>query len=136
MAAEKALQNAVLRKYGTMPGLRLWRQNTGVVRMPPNRQGERGRFVRFSIPGAADLTGILPMQQHLVCPHCQQMLATPPLGVRLEIECKAPGKKPTTQQAHYGAMIQRHSGLWLCVDNMGELAAALAPYLPPPGAQP
>jgi len=129
MAAEKTVQNAVLRRFGTDPRLRLWRQNTGAVKMPGNKPGQRGRFVRFSIPGAADLTGILPVQQHLICPHCDQMLTTPPLGVRLEVECKAPGKKPAAEQAAYGAMIQRFGGIWVCADDPDTVAAALAPHL-------
>lgn len=49
-----------------MRGVKAWRQNTGGV------YDKTGRFVRFGVVGAADITGIMPIS-----------------GRRLEVECKA-----------------------------------------------
>jgi len=67
---EKHIQNEILRAFGTLPCLRLWRANVGVARI-----GDR--LIRFGIPGQADLTGILPD------------------GRRLEIEVKSATGRPT-----------------------------------------
>ena len=48
---ESVIQNQILRRFGTLPGLRLWRANSGVA-----QYGDRA--VRFGINGRADLTGI------------------------------------------------------------------------------
>ena len=73
-ASEKEIQNAILRELSTRRDLRVWRQNVGVA-VPLTAAVKRAlahtdyRVVHFSIPGAADLTGILGN------------------GKRLEIEC-------------------------------------------------
>ena len=49
---ERHIQSEILRAFGTLPSLRLWRQNCGAARIG-------NRLIRFRIPGWADLTGIL-----------------------------------------------------------------------------
>jgi hypothetical protein len=52
-----------------------------------------GRYIRFGLPGMADITG--------------QMKD----GRRLEVEVKRPGGKPTLEQVAYLALINRHHGV-------------------------
>lgn len=70
-----------------MRGISAWRQNTGV--------GKFGkRFVRFGVPGQADISGVLPGS-----------------GVRIEIETKRPGNKPTPLQLAYLRGINASGGV-------------------------
>jgi len=104
MASEKAIQNEILRAFGTLPGVRLWRANVGVARI-----GDR--VVRFGISGQADLTGILPD------------------GRRLEIEVKSPTGRQTPPQAAFQAMIERFNGLYVLARSVDDVRRALEGYL-------
>ncbi len=105
--SEHEIQNAILRVFGTRPELRLWRANTGVARMG------RNRTVRFGVPGQADLTGILPG------------------GLRLEIECKAPGGRQSPDQQCYAAMIRRYGGVYVLASSVGDVWRAIGRYILP-----
>jgi hypothetical protein len=98
---EKALQNDILRAFGTRPGLRLWRANCGVARM-----GER--VIRFGIPGQADLTGILPD------------------GRRLEIEVKSATGRQTPEQIAFEHMIERFNGIYILARSTNDVRQRLA----------
>lgn len=74
--------------------LTIWRNNTGAAEV-------KGRFVRFGLPGQADCSGILA-----------------PLGRRVEIEFKSPGKKPSEDQKAFRKMIEKHGGLYFLVDSL------------------
>lgn len=104
--AEKRLQNAILRSFGTRSDMRLWRQNTGVAFYPDWQTGQR-RAVRFGLPGAADLSGILPD------------------GRRLEIEVKSPKGRQTKEQAAYQRMIERFGGLYVLARSLSDVEVAL-----------
>lgn len=101
MAAEKALQNEILRAFGTLPGLRLWRANCGVARIGT-------RVIRFGIPGQADLTGILPD------------------GRRLEIEVKSPTGRQTSEQVSFQNMIERFNGIYILARSIHDVRQRLA----------
>ena len=93
---EKQIQNDILRAFGTLPQLRIWRANVGVARID-------GRIVRFGVPGQADLTGILPD------------------GRRLEIEVKSATGRQTPDQQAFGRMIERFNGVYIlarCPDDI------------------
>ncbi len=100
MASEKALQNEILRAFGTLPGLRLWRANVGVARI-----GDR--LIRFGIPGQADLTGILPD------------------GRRLEIEVKSDRGRQTPRQRAFQAMIERFGGIYILARSIHDVRERL-----------
>ena len=102
--SEKQMQNDILRAFGTLPKLRLWRANVGVARMGR-------RVVRFGVPGQADLTGILPG------------------GLRLEVEVKSPRGRQTTEQQAYQRMIQRFGGVYVLARNAEDVQEALEVYL-------
>jgi hypothetical protein len=85
----------------------VWRQNTGGAHLPGS--GPRGKqFVRFGIPGQADLTGLVAST-----------------GRRLEIECKRPGEEQTDLQRHFESEIKRAGGVYLLVHSVGECRAKL-----------
>ena len=52
---ERNVQAACMEWLNTIPGVRVWRQNSGAITA---QYGDRKRFVRFGEPGQADLTGI------------------------------------------------------------------------------
>jgi hypothetical protein len=117
---ESIILNNIIRAYGTRSDLRIWRANAGAAVL-------HGRRVSFGIPGQADLTGIIPVTQNLICPNCQQELATPPLGVRLEIETKTPTGKQRPDQVNFEAMIRRFHGCYILARSVDDVAAALSP---------
>jgi len=98
--SEKALQNDILRAFGTLPTVRLWRQNCGVARVGT-------RVIRFGIPGQADLTGILPD------------------GRRLEIEVKSPTGRQTPQQRGFQAMIEKFNGIYILARSTNDVRQRL-----------
>ena len=97
---EKELQNAILRAFGTLPVLRLWRANVGVARLGR-------RVVRFGIPGQGDLTGILPD------------------GRRLEIEVKAAAGRQASAQRSFQEMIERFHGVYILARSVEEVRQRL-----------
>ena len=98
--SEKAIQNEILRAFGTKRWLRLWRANTGVARIG-------NRVIRFGIPGQADLTGILPR------------------GVRLEVEVKSPDGRQTEEQRNFQRMIERFGGVYVLARSVEDVRHAL-----------
>ena len=97
---ERQVQNEILRAFGTKRSMRLWRANTGVVRIGH-------RVVRFGVPGQADLTGILPD------------------GRRLEIEAKSPDGRQTEEQRNFQRMIERFGGVYVLARSVEDVACAL-----------
>ncbi|HUW32859.1 MAG TPA: hypothetical protein VM223_14730 [Planctomycetota bacterium] len=106
MKPETILQNKIIRAIGTRPDVRIWRSHPGGATL-------QGRFVRFGIPGQADLTGILPVVQVLICPHCEGELSTPALGVRLEVEVKTETGRLSEDQKNFQGMIERFGGIYV-----------------------
>ena len=101
---EKQLQNEILRTFGTIPRLRMWRANTGVARIEK-------RVVRFGVPGQADLTGILPE------------------GRRLEIEVKSPTGRQTPEQRSFQGIIEKFNGVYVLARSVEDVWSALRKYL-------
>jgi len=100
-ASEKAIQNDILRAFGTLPCLRLWRANVGVARVGT-------RVIRFGIPGQADLTGILPD------------------GRRLEIEVKSSTGRQTPEQLAFQNMIEKFHGIYILARSTNDVRQRLA----------
>lgn len=97
---EKAIQNEILRAFGTKRSMWLWRANTGVAQIGR-------RVVRFGIPGQADLTGILPD------------------GRRLEVEAKSVDGRQTEEQRNYQRMIERFGGVYVLARTVEDVSRAL-----------
>jgi len=118
MKPETILQNKIIRAVGTLPTVRIWRSQ-------PGGAWRQGRFVRFGVAGQADLTGIVPVTQALLCPHCQGELSTPPLGVRLEVEVKTPSGVLSGDQKNFQAMIERLHGIYIIARSPEDVKQAL-----------
>lgn len=99
--SEKKTQNDILRAFGTIPQLRLWRANVGVARIDR-------RIVRFGIAGQADLTGILPD------------------GRRLEVEVKSATGRQTARQKDFQDMIERFHGVYILARSVEDMRRQLA----------
>jgi hypothetical protein len=100
---ERAIQNDILRAFGTLPRMRLWRANVGAARIG-------NRLIRFGVPGQADLTGILAD------------------GRRLEIEVKSLTGRQTPQQVAFGRTIEKLNGIYIlarCPDDVRQRLDAL-----------
>ena len=103
MLAEKIIQNEILRAFGTRPGLRIWRANTGVAKIGR-------RVVRFGIPGQADITGILPN------------------GLRVEIEVKSADGRQSPEQRAYETMIRKFGGVYVLARSVQDVREALSKH--------
>lgn len=99
---EGDIVKAILDAYAGHPRIRLWRQNTGVARV-------RGSHVRFGVPGAGDITGIILDGG----------------GRRIEIECKQPKAKQRAAQVEFADMIRRHGGLYILAYSVDDVKAIL-----------
>lgn len=100
---ESELLAAILNRFGSRPGVRLWRQNTGMARTPG------GQLVRFGVPGQADISGLRI-----------------PSGQRVEIECKSARGHQTQQQRNWQAMIEKHGGLYILARSVEDVERALS----------
>ncbi len=80
-----------------------WRQNSGAQRIG-------NRFIKFGFRGASDLMGVLSN------------------GRFLAVEVKAPGNKPTTEQAGFLGNVTAAGGLAMWVTSADRLADTLDHY--------
>ena len=79
---------------------RAWRNNAGAAMV-------KDQFVRFGVKGQADISGIMSD------------------GRRLEIECKAEGKKQSKDQIAFMEMIRAHRGLYILAYNFQDVINGL-----------
>ena len=124
MNTEKKLQNAIIRTCGRDPRIRLWRNNVGVVLAPQEiaraiaflQMGgatsalnvlTSGRKISFSVPGAADLTGIIND------------------GRRLEIEVKSPTGRQSEKQKQYQNLIETMGGVYVLTRSVAATQKAI-----------
>lgn len=109
--AEATIQHSILQAWGAHPGLRIWRQNTGVgwfCNGKPARQKDPGAYpVAFGIPGQGDLSGLVN-------------------GRRLEIECKTARGVQSDAQKAFEAMILRFGGIYLVARSLADVDAFFA----------
>lgn len=105
VSTEKNIQAAILQWLNTIPGVRVWRQNSGgmLTTYTSKRTGKtKTRAVKFGEPGMADLSGIGPG------------------GVRIEIEIKKPGELPRQDQSDWLLFIQYMDGIAFWCDSLRE----------------
>jgi hypothetical protein len=115
---EREIQNQIFRAFGTIQGLRVWRQNSGGARFG-------NQLVRFNIPGAADITGLIPMTP--ICPNCGG--SCQPIGARLEIEVKSEDGKQSQDQVNFQRIIERHHGIYILARSVDDVWAKIGGYL-------
>lgn len=127
---ERAIQARILDEFGRYRWMRLWRQNTGTaISIDSIDPWKRGipfrahflRFIKFGLPGSADLSGVLA-----------------PDGRRLEIECKSPDERQKKKQQAYQRVIEQLGGIYIVARSTGDvwdaLRAAGYPKSEPPKA--
>lgn len=100
--SEHAVQQAILARLGAVPGLLVWRNNTGAVK------DARGQLVRFGVPGSADVFGV-----------------SAPSGRFVAIEVKSAVGRATELQQRWGAVVQGLGGVYLLVRSVDEAVAGL-----------
>ncbi len=103
--SEADIQNAIRLAVGSLPYVRLWRNNVGMLK------DHRGVPIRYGLaPGSADLIGVVA-----------------PSGRMLSIEVKAPGRLRTATEAqvNWARMVEQFGGVAGIVDNVAD-ALALA----------
>lgn len=100
MTAGQIIHDLLLRIPVDIPGARVWRRNVGAAKT------EYG-FVRFGLPGEADVTGIAPD------------------GRRLEIEVKAGRDRLTPKQEKFLSMIESRGGIALVARDVDGCIAEL-----------
>lgn len=93
MPRELRLLNEILVQINRIPGVRAWRQNSGLFFT------REGRGVRASVPGSADITGVVTCERG--CGH------------RLEVEVKTPGVSQSEQQEAFEIMIVSRGGVYI-----------------------
>lgn len=98
---EHALVQSILIEFGSRPTLRLWRVNTGAA------LGRAG-FVRFGLPGMADISGI--------------QFGT---GKRIEIEAKTETGRQTPEQKRWQLMIERFGGVYILARSIDDVRKVL-----------
>lgn len=118
--SEKTIQARILAAIGSLPWLRIWRNNTGqawtgnkveqirchttISVGPGDVVIRRAHPIRFGTPGSADLTGILSIT-----------------GQRLEVEVKTPTGRQSTEQKNYQKMIETLGGVYVLARSEGEI---------------
>jgi len=93
---EAKLQEITLAHVNRIPGVRVWRMNTGGAKTPTG-------FVHYGEPGQGDLAGLMA-----------------PSGRRLEIELKAKRGRLRDAQRDYGARIAEYGGLYIVARSLIE----------------
>ena len=93
---ENEIQARIIAAIGSRPDVRIWRANTGAAQMA------NGQFVRFGIPGQADLSGITAD------------------GRRLEIEVKSATGRLRPDQIAFGTMIRKFGGIYIVARSVEE----------------
>lgn len=88
---ESQLQALLLAHLNRIPGVWVWRANTGAARA-------EGRLIRFGYPGQADLLG-------MVC------------GVFLAVEVKGPGGRQSEDQRLFQSRVEANLGVYLLTND-------------------
>jgi len=94
---EKEIQNAIIRAFGTRAnsGMRVRRNNTGVAKFGK-------RFVKFGMPGQADLTLFVN-------------------GRQIEIEVESPGGRQSENQKKYQRMVEATGGIYILARSVQDV---------------
>lgn len=95
---ENQVQAEILLQVGSLPFVRLWRNNTGKARAMDNPN----RIIQFGLPGSPDLLGFFDD------------------GRFLGIEVKRPGGRQSKEQKAFETVLQRFNGIYILADNVAD----------------
>jgi len=106
---ETLLLREILRAFGALPGVRLFRNSVGMVRLPG------GGAIPYGLcPGSSDLVGWRTLATDLG-----------PVAQFVALEAKAPGGRLTSEQGRFLDAVRRAGGLAAEVRTLGDVEAAL-----------
>jgi hypothetical protein len=88
-------------QFAKVNNIYLRRQNTGAAR-------SGSRFVSFGEPGQCDYTGIVSALRNGEWVH----------GIHMEVEFKAPGRKPSERQLAYIDLVRSKGGIAFYADSL------------------
>lgn len=117
---EQVLSSEIVAAVGALPGLRLWRQNTGVAYQPISDAGREAlrqlarrpgmvRPVHYGLPGSTDYIGLVA-----------------PRGRFVGLEVKTERGRLSEQQGRFGAMVQSLGGIWIPARSVDEARDGVA----------
>lgn len=98
-AEHQKLVNDILREYGALPGVRIWKNSTGTAR---SHDGQR--VISFGLKGSADIMGIIA-----------------PAGRFLAIEVKTGSAKQNKNQLAFARMIEKMGGIYVVARSLSDL---------------
>ena len=101
--AEAVLQRLILARLNLLPGVKVWRSNTGA------RQVAGGRVIRFGVRGQGDISGVGPN------------------GIRIEVEVKTATGRLTPDQLAFGELMKKHGAVYVVARSLEDALAAVAP---------
>lgn len=97
----------ILKSWGAHPRLRLARCNTGAAKL-------KGRWVKFGVPGTADVVGIIA-----------------PTGRMIMIEVKSATGVQSSAQKVMQRVVTAMGGLYILARSLAEVDAVLSPLIGP-----
>ena len=113
------LTKPILAALNSLPGVRVSRNNTGVLK------DERGVPVRYGLGlGSADLVGIVSCRYCIA--HITYYGDVVEVGRAFALEVKWPGEKPTADQVRWLASVRRLGGFACVVHSIEEATSAAA----------
>ena len=95
---ESEFQKYILEAFEYDRNIKIWRNNTGATKIDDKR------FIRFGVPGAADIIGIV---KHFRCKICNASQD----GIFLAIEVKGTKGKTTDKQTEWLNEIEDYNGI-------------------------
>lgn len=99
--SEREIQQNILISFGSLPDLRIWRNNTGSIKTPD------GRFVTFGLKGSADILGIMRG------------------GRFLAIEVKTATGRQSEHQKNFQNMIEAFGGVYILARSVEDVKRRL-----------
>lgn len=99
---EHVIQNRILLEIGSIPWLRVWRNNTGAL------FDRNNKLVKFGLQGSADILGIMK-------PH----------GRFLAIEVKTEKGRQSESQKRFQQMVEDMGGLYILARSPEDVTKAL-----------
>ncbi len=106
LVSEARVLFQILSAWGAHPRLRIARMNTGGAMVG---KGKQKRFVRYGIPGTADIVGLIA-----------------PSGRMLQIECKSATGVQSTAQKAMQRVVTDFGGIYILARCLEDVDAAMA----------
>lgn len=111
----------VLLHASALPGAMVWRENSGLYFA---RTATGWRRVRASIPGCADIIGLVSLSVARL-----HALGIPRVGAFLALEAKTNRGRPSEAQLEFRSRVEACSGIYAVTRRPGDVDLALERYL-------